>query len=72
MPAERLCCAVRSRRQLQPCLANLLACLVGLEACARAHHVGRQVAALGHDVRLLPAQYVKPLLKGAAALTLAV
>ncbi len=35
-----------------------------MEACAGAHHVGRQLAALGHDVRLLPAQYVKPFLKG--------
>jgi len=35
-----------------------------MEACTGAHHVGRQLAALGHDVRLLPAQYVKPFLKG--------
>ena len=53
-----------SRGQLQSCLANLPVCLIGLEACAGAHHVGRQLAALGHDVRLLPAQYVKPFLKG--------
>ena len=53
-----------SRGQLLPCLANLPVCLIGLEACAGAHHVGRQLAALGHDVRLLPAQYVKPFLKG--------
>ena len=53
-----------SRGQLQQCLVNLPVCLIGLEACAGAHHVGRQLAALGHDVRLLPAQYVKPFLKG--------
>lgn len=53
-----------SRGQLQACLANVPACLIGMEACAGAHHVGRQLAALGHDVRLLPAQYVKPFLKG--------
>ncbi|PVE20488.1 IS110 family transposase [Microvirga sp. KLBC 81] len=53
-----------SRGQLQSCLANLPVCLIGMEACAGAHHVGRQLAALGHDVRLLPAQYVKPFLKG--------
>jgi transposase len=53
-----------SRGQLQPCLANLPVCLIGMEACSGAHHVGRQLAALGHDVRLLPAQYVKPFLKG--------
>jgi transposase len=53
-----------SRGQLLQCVANLPVCLIGLEACAGAHHVGRQLAALGHDVRLLPAQYVKPFLKG--------
>src|SRR5260370_9015205 len=35
-----------------------------MEACSGAHHIGRQLAALGHDVRLIPAQYVKPFLKG--------
>src|SRR3954453_10654418 len=53
-----------SRGQLLSCLANLPACVIGLEACAGAHHVARQLAAVGHDVRLLPAQYVKPFLKG--------
>src|SRR5215213_5205778 len=53
-----------ARGQLLQCLANLPACLVGMEACTGAHHVGRQLVALGHDVHLLPAQYVKPFLKG--------
>jgi len=35
-----------------------------MEACSGAHHIGRQLTALGHDVRLVPAQYVKPFLKG--------
>ena len=35
-----------------------------MEACAGAHHVARQLATLGHNVRLLPAKYVKPFLKG--------
>jgi len=35
-----------------------------MEACAGAHHIGRQLQALGHDVRLIPTQYVKPFLKG--------
>jgi len=55
---------MREPWQLPSCLANLPVCLIGLEACAGAHHIGRQLAALGHDVRLLPAQYVKPFLKG--------
>jgi transposase len=53
-----------SRSQLARRLANVPRCLVGMEACSGAHHIGRQLEALGHDVRLMPAQYVKPFLKG--------
>jgi transposase len=53
-----------SRAKLPKRLANMASCLIGMEACAGAHHVGRQLAGLGHDVRLIPAIYVKPFLKG--------
>jgi transposase len=53
-----------SREQLERRLANLPRCLIGMEACSGVHHIGRQLEALGHDVRLIPAQYVKPFLKG--------
>src|SRR5260370_9143730 len=53
-----------SRAQLERRLANIPCCLIGMEACSGAHHIARQLAALGHDVRLLPAQYLKPFLKG--------
>jgi transposase len=53
-----------SRGQLERRLANVPRCLIGMEACSGAHHIGRQLEALGHDVRLIPAQYVKPFLKG--------
>ena len=53
-----------SRAQLERRLANILRCLIGMEACSGAHYIGRQLAGLGHDVRLIPAQYVKPFLKG--------
>jgi transposase len=53
-----------SRQQLERRLANIPRCLIGMEACSGAHHIGRQLEALGHDVRLIPAQYVKPFLKG--------
>jgi transposase len=51
-----------SRAQLERRLANISSCLVGIEACSGAHYIGRQLAALGHDVRLIPAQNVKPFL----------
>jgi transposase len=38
-------------------------CLVGMEACATAHHWARELTALGHDVRLMPPAYVKPYVK---------
>ena len=53
-----------SRAQLERRLVNIPSCLIGMEACSGAHYIGRQLAALGHDVRLIPAQYVKPFLKG--------
>jgi transposase len=53
-----------SRAQLERRLANIPSCLVGMEACSGTHHIARQLEALGHDVRLIPAQYVKPFLKG--------
>ena len=53
-----------SRSQLERRLANVPRCLVGMEAGCGSHHIARQIRALGHDVRLIPAQYVKPFLKG--------
>jgi transposase len=53
-----------SRSQLARRLVNLPPCLVGLEAGSGSHHIARQIEPLGHDVRLIPAQYVKPFLKG--------
>ena len=38
-------------------------CLVGMEACAAAHHWGRELRKLGHTVRLMPPRYVKPYVK---------
>ena len=38
-------------------------CLVGIEACSSSYYWAREPIARGHDVRLLPAQYVKPYLK---------
>lgn len=38
-------------------------CLIGIEACASAHHSARLLMGLGHEVRLMPASYVKPYVK---------
>src|SRR4051812_21024956 len=43
--------------------ANLSPCLIGMEACAGSHYWGRELQALGHEVRLIPPQYVKPYVK---------
>ncbi len=53
-----------TRRQLAVRLSNLPPCLVGVEAGIGAHHLGRTFKEIGHDVRLMPATYVRPYLKG--------
>lgn len=52
-----------SRGQLLKLFEKLPPCLVGMEACASAHHWARELAALGHEVKLMPPQYVKPYVK---------
>ncbi|MBR8290196.1 IS110-like element ISBcen5 family transposase, partial [Burkholderia cenocepacia] len=39
--------------------ANRAACLIGMEACGGAHHWARQLTQMGHEVRLMPAEFVK-------------
>src|ERR1700756_2634015 len=51
------------RRQVLPFFEKLAPCLIGIEACASAHHWSRQLQALGHTVRLMPPAYVKPYVK---------
>ena len=47
------------RAQMTSFFAGLPPCLVGMEACATAHHWARELTALGHEARLMPPQYVK-------------
>lgn len=51
------------RSELLSFFEGLEPCLVGLEACATAHHWARSIMALGHQVKLMPPAYVKPYVK---------
>mgnify|MGYP001823357329 CR=1 FL=1 len=52
------------RGQLLGYFANLAPCRVGMEACASASYWARELQAQGHQVRLIPPQYVKPFVRG--------
>jgi transposase len=49
-----------ARAQLRPFFAQLPPCLIGVEACGRAHDWARTLTTLGHDVRLIAPQVVAP------------
>jgi transposase len=52
-----------SPKQLLHFTANLRVELIGMEACGGSHFLGRALREQGHEVRLIPAQYVKPYVK---------
>ena len=51
------------RSQVMAFFAALPPCLIGMEACATAHHWARELTKLGHEVRLMPAKDVKAYVK---------
>jgi len=51
------------RGQMAEFFANLPACLIGMEACGSAHFWARKLQALGHTVKLMAPQFVKPYVK---------
>jgi transposase len=51
------------RGQVLSLFANLTPCVIGMEACRGAHHWARQLQKLGHTVRLMAPQFVKPYVK---------
>lgn len=52
-----------TRGRLLAFFAKLPPCLIGIEACASSHYWARELTSLGHEVKLMPAQYVKPYVK---------
>ncbi len=51
------------RSQVLPFFRKQPPCLIGMEACGTSHFWAREIAALGHEVRLMPPRYVKPYVK---------
>jgi transposase len=51
------------RSQVVPFFSKLAPCVVGMEACGTSHHWARELAGLGHEVKLMPPAYVKPYVK---------
>jgi transposase len=60
---EIVICRQLRRRQVLSFFSTMPPCLVGMEACATAHHWARELTKLGHEVRLMPARYVRPYVK---------
>jgi transposase len=65
--ATSWCGSKLQRSELADLFAGLPPCLVGIEACATAHHWARLIAAAGHEVRLIPPSYVKPYVRRSKA-----
>jgi transposase len=51
------------RSQVLPFFANLPSCLIGMEACGSAHYWARKLEQMGHTVKLMAPQFVKPYVK---------
>lgn len=52
-----------TRARMLPFFAKRPRCLVGIKPCNNSHYWARELIALGHDVKLMPAQYLKPCVK---------
>lgn len=52
-----------SRNKVLSFFSKLPRCLVGMEACSSSHYWARELSSLGHEVKLMPPQYVKPYVK---------
>src|SRR6516225_6644722 len=52
-----------AREKLLEFVANLPRCVIGMEACASAHHWAREIGKLGHEVKLINPRFVKAYVK---------
>jgi transposase len=52
-----------TQKQLITFTADMQTCLIGMEACSGAHFRGRALREQGHNVKLIPGQFVKPFVK---------
>jgi transposase len=52
------------RVQVLDYFKSIAPCLIGIEACGSSHYWARELSQLGHQVKLIPAQFVKPFVKG--------
>jgi transposase len=59
MAGQKLIRRQLRRAEVLKFFASLPPCLVGMEACATAHHWAREITKLGHCVKLMPPAYVK-------------
>jgi len=51
------------RDKVETVVGGFAPCVVAMEACCGAHHIGRALAAIGHEVRLMSPEYVRPYVK---------
>ena len=51
------------RKEMVTFFANLTACLIGMEACSSSHYWARKLQAMGHQIKLMAPQFVKPYVK---------
>ena len=63
LPLRSFSAAATRRDTLIALVGKMSPCIVAMEACCGAHHLGRLFAAHGHDVRLMSPEYVRPYVK---------
>jgi len=61
---RKVICRRLKRSQLRAFFESLDPCLIGLEACGSAHYWARELGSMGHTVKLIAPQFVKPYVKG--------